>query len=250
MTRRNQKNTVSTASSGESSSSGLSARVDNIEEALKLGIEDLKNQILNNGNTPEALSSIGEKLDDFKNSALQSLQVIRDELRKLGEKNKVVESTMEELRQEYLLNSLVIFGIEEKNDEDPIETVCQVLNSRLWKHSNRTDLSKVNINYCQRIGRKDTGHKKPRPLSVEFTNRWMRDVIFGLKRHLKGTSVVVSERLIKSRLELYNQAREKLGIKSCWTRRGQVYVSVSGTKRKIVSKSDLDGIIIGDISEN
>lgn len=247
MTRRTQKNVVSAGSvcdnGAATSASGLNARVNSIEEALKTGIEDLKSQFLTSGTAPETLKSISDKLEEFKNSTLQSLQGIRDELLRLEEKTRAVDAKMEDRMMEHLQSSLVIYGVEEKTNEDPIDTVCQIINSKLLNHSNNEIvISKTNINYCQRLGKNDAGSKKPRPLSVEFTNRWIREEVFALKRHLKGSSIVVAERLIKSRLELYNQARAKLGIKSCWTLNGRIYVSVGDVKRRLISKSDLDVI--------
>lgn len=247
MSRRNQKPAARSDRGRDNSATtctvGLSDRVGNIEEVLKDGIETLKTQILNGAGDPETLNTIAIKLEDFKTTTLESLQVFKNDLLKLETRVGAVENRADDHRRELYLNDLVVYGIEESDGEDLVAVAANVINSKILKISrHKMEFSECDINYCYRLGRKGEGGKKPRPLSVSFTNRWKRDTVFGLKRHLKGSGVVVSERLTVSALKLYTQARVKLGTKSCWTQGGKVYVCVGDIRKKIVDEGGIDDL--------
>lgn len=158
-----------------------------------------------------------------------------------------VEKTVTEHKQERYLNSIVISGVTETDDEDIIQVAVRLINSKIMnKCRHKVNISDIDINYCRRLGKKSDNRKNPRPLSVEFTNRWKRNLVFASKKHLKGTGVVISEQLVRSRLDLYNKVRTKVGMRSCWTFMGNVYASVNGVRRKVLKESDVSDCVNSD----
>lgn len=219
----------------------LNARVGDIEESLKMGIEELKSQLSSSSNTSEDVSAFTAKLNDFQNKIMQSINSIKTDLLKMKEKVNSAEKLVDDHKQETYLNSVIISGIPEKSNEDLYEEVCKLLNTKILFNSNpRIQITITDINYCQRIGKKDDKRKKFRLVSVEFTNRWMRDLVFNSKKNLKGSGLAISERLTKYNLNLYNKVYAKVGMRRCWTWRGKIFINSDNQKILIVSESDLD----------
>ncbi|KAL4721722.1 hypothetical protein ACJJTC_007111 [Scirpophaga incertulas] len=80
----------------------------------------------------------------------------------------------------------------------------------------------------------------PRPILIKFLDVSLRDKIWFAKTKLKGSGVTLSEFLTRSRHALFMAAREKLGVKQCWTKEGNVYVLGSdGSRHRILTLSDI-----------
>jgi len=88
---------------------------------------------------------------------------------------------------------------------------------------------------------------KSRPIIVCFTNRRVRDEIYGSKTKLKGlaTRYYLSEHLSRTASELFFEVRKMLREKklvSTWTQNGQVLARFTSdmTKRPTIIKSRQD----------
>jgi hypothetical protein len=98
------------------------------------------------------------------------------------------------------------------------------------KDALKIDIQPTDISTAHRIkaGLKDT----TRPVIVRFTNRRVRNLVYGAKKLLKGTSsrIFVSEHLTKADSDLFFEARKLLQEKkifAAWTQNGLVHVRLS-----------------------
>ena len=98
------------------------------------------------------------------------------------------------------------------------------------KDSLKIDVSPSDISTAHRIkgGTKDT----TRPVIVRFTNRKVRNLVYGSKKLLKGATsqVYISEHLTKTDSDLFFEARRLLREKkifAAWTMNGLVHVRFS-----------------------
>lgn len=236
MTRNRSKQASNPGSSG-SSSSQINERVSEIEETLKSGLEALRSQISGGGHSPEVLGDFTLKLESFRTSVMQSVANLKSELSKITGKICEVDRVLEGRQQETFLNNIVIKGLPEEESEDLMQTVLRVINTRILHNVRpKSQLNPSDLNFCRRLGKKSDKHS--RPISVQFVNRWMRDSVFTQKKFLKGSGIVVVEQLVKTRLKLFKMVRDKFEAKSCWTWRGNIFVSIRGERKQI--KGDLD----------
>lgn len=155
-------------------------------------------------------------------------KVIKDEafeLRKEFEEFKKVTMYNEQQYQKKLIyleqrtrdKNVAIFGMKEKNEENLVAEIIDLINSKLGVKLNQQD-----IEMCRRFGK--LTENKPRPIVVNFFNQKTKMDIFKMKKKLKGTGVTIKEDLIKENQNLYKEATEKYGFKHTWTKNGIIWV--------------------------
>lgn len=178
-----------------------------------------------------------QQIATFEANTQKSINALKSEVTKLKQQSTTCEKKIEDQKQFELLNGLVISGINEEFDTDSLhDVVANVINSKMHNVS----LTPNEINYCYRLCKKeDRQSTKPRPVVIMFVNKWKRNMIFNLKKCLKGSRMVISEWLTSAKLELYKKACDKFGFKSTWSRNGQIFASINNVKRRILSESDL-----------
>lgn len=219
----------------------INTRLEKLESDLNRSVHDLKKQLLDGGdelsNNDECVNTptIIDKIEKFENTMKQSIVELRLEIVKAQEE---MDAGAVKHKQECLLNAIVINGIKEKDSEDLICQVSDIFNNQLKKEVRKND-----INFAYRLGKKDNQGKTTRPVVVMFVNRWLRDVIFVAKRGLKGSGVVINEMLVSSKVKLYKRVRSVVGIKCCWTWRGNIYALVHGNKIIIKNEADVEGLL-------
>lgn len=75
---------------------------------------------------------------------------------------------------------------------------------------------------------------------VEFTNRWKKDEVFVNKSKLRGTKVMCTEFLTRTRYEIFQKCIA-VYKKQCWTRNGVIVVLLKdGTKRFVSTKRQFE----------
>ncbi|XP_048478041.1 uncharacterized protein LOC125488740 [Plutella xylostella] len=84
---------------------------------------------------------------------------------------------------------------------------------------------------------------KPRPILVKFKDLALRNTVWYSKAKMKGSGVTLSEFLTKPRHEAFMAARERVGVKQCWTRDGCVVVlGADGKQHRVVTLAELDQV--------
>lgn len=227
MTKSKRK--VSNTEDASASSTNMAARVEALELNVQAELRELKDQLTGTQGTPqtpEAISLCLDKIAEFEKNIMEAIRSVREEIER-------VDREILEEKQERATNTLVVNGIPEKNGSNDCEEVCKVVKNFL-----KIDINMADIDFCYRIGKKGSTDKV-RPLAVRFVNRWFRDKIFGEKRKLKGSKLVINEFLLSKTLAFYKKVREKVGARNCWTWRGWIYVSIDNNKKKIRNLSDI-----------
>lgn len=93
------------------------------------------------------------------------------------------------------------------------------------------------------MGKKNNNTKKPRPIAVEFCQRWMRDSIYSNKKKLKGTNILITEKLTQPTLKLFLLVKGIKG-KQCWTSGGRIYFLEGNVKKEIRNEEDVKNITV------
>ena len=85
----------------------LSGHIEEIEESLNKGIEELKGQLAAGSNAPDDVSAFITKLTSFENKIIQSVNTIKGDLLKMQEIVTPVETLVDNRKQNIYLNSFL-----------------------------------------------------------------------------------------------------------------------------------------------
>ncbi|XP_048481934.1 uncharacterized protein LOC125489622 [Plutella xylostella] len=132
---------------------------------------------------------------------------------------------------------LLVHGIPEDKKEDAANSVVRVIT----KHTEDADLfCREDIARSHRMGRVGD---KPRPILVKFKDLALRNKVWYSKAKMKGSGFTLSEFLTKPRHEAFMAARQRVGVKQCWTRDGCVVVlGADGKQHRVVTLAELDQV--------
>ncbi|CAG4930566.1 unnamed protein product [Parnassius apollo] len=129
---------------------------------------------------------------------------------------------------------LLIRGIEEYDTENCIDTVVNLVTSKLKIHTFRS----TQIHSCYRLGKNTIAN--PRALLVKFTDYTIRQEVWRAKLSLKGSNISIAEFLTPHRRELFKEARRLHGMHRCWTQDSNIYLKLcNGSKVRLVSLDQL-----------
>lgn len=222
----------------------LNSRVEKMEGVLQTGLSELRKQISkivhssnserDDASTPEAINEVIMKMNNFEDTIRNSLKTLKDDIDN-------IRTRMDSESQEHFNSQLIFHGIKESKDENINEMICEIVNEKVLKNINEK-ITVNDIHICYRLGKKREQHGKPRSVCVQFVHRWKREIVYHNKRCLKGSSVVIGEKLTSSRLTLYKKVREKFSGNSCWTSRGNIFVIVENSIKRIKSETDLNSM--------
>lgn len=221
----------------------VNARVDKLTELFQNGLQEFKNEFLvSKSDIPSASgsdenSAFLNKFKAFEVSMIEELGRIKDDVAKLNEQITSLNKSKSnyELKRNY--NFIIVHGLKE-NKTDIYEELLNLFSDKMGVNVKKSD-----INQCYRFGKSDTKKDKPRPVAVQFCQRWLRDSIFFNKKKLKGSRVMVTEMLTFDNLNLFKKCRELMGT-SAWTFNGLIYVSSSDGRKLIKSEADLPDIVV------
>ena len=86
-----------------------------------------------------------------------------------------------------------------------------MVNDKLWIKINLSDLDR-----SHRLMRKIQS-TKPRPIIVKFTSYNVKAEVYRQEHKLKGSGIVITESLTKTRLELYHILSKHAKVEAVWT---------------------------------
>lgn len=171
-----------------------------------------------------------QKTIEFNSEVISEL---KSALVKRDEKIEALEAKVDELEQYQRRQCLRIFGVEEQEAEDTDKLVMEV-GKRIG-----VDVNVMDIDRSHRIGRRDVGNDRPRPIIVKFVSYRKRSEVFKNKRLLKKTGVTIREDLTRIRHNILKEAITKFGVNSVWTQDGVIIVNRGDSKRRVTCWSDL-----------
>lgn len=222
---------------------GVNARVEELAAEFRKGMQDFRDLYLENRapstsstNTETNNDSFLSKFELFESTITVSLNNLRSEVKKL--KQEMVTLSMEINKTESIRNQnfLIIHGVQESTTSDLYSEILQI-----FINKNKVEISKRDIKQCYRMGKKVVQQKRPRPIAVEFCQRWIRDLVFYTKKNLKGSRIMFTEMLTLDNLKIYKQVRLLMG-NAAWSYGGLVYVQCEDGRKLIKSEEDMEGL--------
>lgn len=222
----------------------LICKMEQMEENFKKGLEDLRNQYVQQrpliGDSQE-ISDFTEEYKKFENTTLQSLEQLKKEILAFRVDIDSIQREAINVKKRNNLKKLIFHGIPEKGYQQIIiDDICNIVTRHLGLTITKNDISS-----CARIGKIQTttnNRNKHRPVLVEFTTQWKRDDIFYAKKKFIKSGILVSEMLIKNQYDLFLKTREVFK-NNAWTIRGDIFVYTNNNKVCIKSANDLQALI-------
>lgn len=131
-----------------------------------------------------------------------------------------------------------IYGVKEQKNENILKIVTEILKTNV-----RIDAEKVQIEHCYRIGKHDKD--KIRPIIVQFARLGDKQLVYGKKRNLKGSRLIIREDLSRDKIQLLKMVISKVGDDGkVWTSDGRIFYKFNGGEEivRIKSKSDIENL--------
>lgn len=208
---------------------GIQKSIAELAESFNTTMADFQSQI--DKATPESptVSSVATQFSAFRAFTLKAIESLQQQVELLGQH-------MDSMEMRSRRKILLIHGVAEATNEDTSARVVDLLKMHL-----KADLTTDKISRSHRMGRPRSN--KTRCILVKFRDISDRNATWSAKTALKGTGVIISEFLTKPRHEVFMAARERFGVRNCYTREGSVFVLVKdGDRRCVTCRADLDKI--------
>ena len=145
-----------------------------------------------------------DKFDEYEKEREEKYKTIKrlnENVSAWTERSIVLEENIDQQGQYYRRNGLLIYGVEENNNEDTDKNVLNIINNE------------VAIDRTHHIGDPKKKKKKARPIIVKLVRYYDRKEVFSKKKHLKRKSISITERLASFRLKKPKEVREKMVLK-------------------------------------
>lgn len=213
----------------------LSNNVEELAAIFKTRMDSHENELQKASgsiSTPD-LNTLSREFADFKQFVITSLTLLKSQvdLLLLGLDRHEMAS-----RRKVLL----IHGLSESTTDTIPATVTKLLTGKMQVSSECAN----SISVCHRLGTSTDTKSKPRPILVRFSNVAAKSTVWAAKTELKGSGVVVSEFLTKSRHDVFMAARKHFGVQGCWTMDGKIVVLLPDKSRaRVEQMSDLRSLM-------
>lgn len=176
--------------------------------------------------SPQDISSLAQQFTDFKSLIWKALGVLKSQVEFLGLGLDRHEQVM---RRKVLL----VHGVAEEPDEQPVAVLSAVLSGRLKS----SDECLGDVKVVHRLGAKGA---KTRPLLVRFASYKARSEVWDSKKALKGSGITITEFLTRSRHDVFMAARKHFGVNNSWTSDGRIFLHLPNkTRQKIECWTEL-----------
>lgn len=224
----------------------VNAKVEDIASKFSSGLLDLKQQLETKiSSLPTSPCAEAEKVDllfkiqTFENFMRQAIDALKSDVAVLNSNVMSVKRSVSNLSENVNKHCIIVYGLEEKEaGRNLYDMIVKFLNEGIIAKLPVSDglvVTKNHINLCYRVGKKATD--KARPTVIRFVNIWLRDLIYQNKKLLKGSRIIIMEKLNPENLGIFNEVRRV--NKSAWTFRGVTYVLHDGRKTPIKSSADI-----------
>ncbi|XP_059048834.1 uncharacterized protein LOC131844076 [Achroia grisella] len=213
--------------------SKLSTNMEDIVQLFQSRMGDMEKSLHQMSSSPsrqQDITALNREYHDFKTFIWKSVTLLKSQIELLSLGLDRHETTS---RRKVIL----LHGVPESPNESVKDCVTSILHDQLRV----TDSCSVDISVCHRLGSRQA---KARPILVRFHSYSARNEVWSKKTLLKGTRTSMSEFLIKSRHDLFTEARKHFGMNKCWTSEGKVVILLPDqSRRKIELKSELHPLI-------
>lgn len=182
---------------------------------------------------------VSERIKNTLENLTSKINSLESKIMSLESDNMCLKSKLDESEQRSKLNCLRIYGLPETQENSNTSLNVEIgmlLDSKL-------NFKGVMPSNAYRIGRKS--HKKVRSTVVVFDSMSQRNAVYQNKRKLKGSNIIIVEELTKTRHQLLQLSKEKLGRENIWTLDGKIFARVGNKKHFIRTEDDIVNIAEG-----
>ena len=182
------------------------------------------------------------KSDDLS-SHITDLEAKIDNLEQYSRRNCLILTGCQEKQAKSQLYTHDLDVIEQKDqeEENTDEIVLDVFRNIMGMRIGIDEVERTH-----RLGRKayinstreDRLPKSGRPIIIKFSAYRKRQEIFSNKKKLKGSDLLLTENLTKTRMHLLTKAREIVGVKNCWTVDGRIVAIRRDKKIVTISREE------------
>lgn len=181
------------------------------------------------------------RFSTFERDIMKEVKDLKSAVEIIQERVDKIERQLDRQEQQTYRNNLILHGIKERDNESRGDVFAII--KTLFK--DKFDVSDSWLSdHCvldsYRIGKKRAD--RSRPIVVSFATRCLRDEIFVNKSKLKGSGVMCTEMLARSRLKIFKKCAAVFK-RQCWTSNGVVVVLQDGVKNFITTDQQCDDII-------
>lgn len=208
-------------------------------EEIKRLVKDVSKEVLQEMlENKKFVEKMSETLaDKLSEKLLQRVEDLSSQINKQTDTIKTIQGEyeelslkVEELEQKTNNCKLRFYGVKHENVDTLKDNIQNIIGMKIG-------VPDVRINACYRINSGKSRHGGP--VIVVFDSLAQRNSVYFNKKKLKGSNIMVTEELTKSRYELLLFAKEKLGRSNTWTIEGQIYSWVNEKKCLIKCEEDV-----------
>lgn len=219
----------------------VNARLDEMAAEFKSTMDAFKSEFIikpTSDSTEDRIDTTLPNFEIFQETILKSMNELREQVRLLKEQEELILRNAQNAEIKNNQSFLLFYGIKENNNNNLYESILQICTNKL-----NIPINKINISDCYRLGKKQQQqNSKPRPVVVQFCQRWVRDEVFFAKKKLKNSELFISELLTPFNLNLFKRSRMAYG-NATWTYGGLVYrQSSDGVRQLIKSEADIPSV--------
>lgn len=173
------------------------------------------------------IEAVSIKMNEYLDKQLSAFE---DKIVKLENDVISIQDKLEISEQYSRLNSIRIYGVPERPQENVTEDIISMIKSKL-----KVDVVPEDICICHRLKSKEGGIK---PVIVKFVRRSKKNEVYKEKKHLKGTKIIIREDLTQCRASMVRELIKTFTNKNVFTSNGNIYIRMNNDIHKISSRSD------------
>lgn len=177
----------------------------------------------------QRLSAVENENSNLRNlyeSQAKTITAVEERNNELVSLCKKQDQKNDQLEQYGRRNCLLLHGVPEKKNEDTDEVFIDTVNEHLGLKIGFRDIGR-----SHRLGapREDGS---ARPIIAKFPRYNVRASVYGKKKMLKGTSLLITESLTQNRVRLLKKAISDFEGRNVWTVDGDIYINDNGQKKR------------------
>lgn len=185
-----------------------------------------------------SIDELSNSFSDFEKRVNKELNALQVQVHMLNKSLNQVKLIVDNNLQWSYRNRILMYGIPEDNSQtitSLMKLAVGLINEKISDKG--VELQIADIADCYRYGRsKPNMH---RPVLIEFMRPFVRNRVFTNKSAFKGSDIVLSEYLTKTRHAIFREARRRYR-KDSWTMNGNIFVKTNnGEKKRIDDISEL-----------
>lgn len=180
---------------------------------------------------------VSEKFEAQLNAQKIEISNLKEDVATLKKENANLHVKLDSQEQANRSENVRVFGIQPEHGENIRDKMLC-----LFKNKLKVNILDSDVKKCHRITAK-MSNDRPAAVLVRFASSEVRLSVLKSRKLLKNTGIYINEDLTKSRLSLYNRAKQTFGERNTWVWSGNVLVrGKDNSVSRILSEADLLGL--------